>query len=44
MVAGQMSAAVIMDHFGTFGFAQYYDRLSRLIGVALIIGGGVLKD
>jgi bacterial/archaeal transporter family-2 protein len=45
VVAGQMSAAVIMDHFGAFGLAPHSVSVSRLIGVALIIGGVVLmKD
>lgn len=45
VVAGQMSAAVILDHFGAFGLAQHSVSVSRLIGVALIIGGVVLmKD
>jgi transporter family-2 protein len=45
VVAGQMSAAVLMDHFGAFGLAQHSVSVSRLIGVALIIGGVVLmKD
>lgn len=42
VVAGQMSAAVLMDHFGTFGLAQHSVSISRLAGVALIIGGVVL--
>ena len=45
VVAGQMSAALMMDHFGAFGLAQHSVSVSRLIGVALIIGGVVLmKD
>jgi bacterial/archaeal transporter family-2 protein len=45
VVAGQMSAAVIMDHFGAFGLTQHSVSISRLLGVALIIGGVVLmKD
>lgn len=45
VVAGQMTAAVLMDHFGAFGLAQHSVSLSRLLGVALIIGGVVLiKD
>ncbi len=45
VVAGQMSAAVMMDHFGAFGLAQHSVSVSRLIGVALIIAGVVLmKD
>jgi bacterial/archaeal transporter family-2 protein len=45
VVAGQMSAALVMDHFGAFGLAQHSVSVSRLIGVVLIIGGVVLmKD
>ena len=45
VVAGQMSAAVIMDHFGAFGLAQHHVSISRLAGVALVIAGVVLiKD
>lgn len=42
VVAGQMSAAVVMDHFGAFGLIQHSVSASRLLGVALIIGGVVL--
>jgi bacterial/archaeal transporter family-2 protein len=45
VVAGQMSAAVVIDHFGAFGLTQHSVSISRLLGVALIIGGVVLiKD
>ena len=45
VVAGQMSAAVVMDHFGAFGLTQHSVSISRLLGVALIIAGVVLiKD
>ena len=45
VVAGQMSAAVVMDQFGAFGLTQHSLSISRLLGVALIIGGVVLiKD
>jgi bacterial/archaeal transporter family-2 protein len=45
VVAGQMSAAVLMDHFGAFGLAQHSVSVSRLLGVALVIAGVVLiKD
>ena len=45
VVAGQMSAAVLMDHFGAFGLAQHSVSMSRLLGVALVIAGVVLiKD
>jgi bacterial/archaeal transporter family-2 protein len=45
VVAGQMSAAVIMDHFGAFALATHPVSISRVLGVALIIAGVVLiKD
>jgi bacterial/archaeal transporter family-2 protein len=45
VVAGQMSAAVIMDHFGAFGLTTHPVSISRVLGVALIIAGVVLiKD
>jgi transporter family-2 protein len=42
VVAGQMSAAVVMDHFGAFGLAQHSLSISRLAGVALVIAGVAL--
>jgi transporter family-2 protein len=45
VVAGQMAAAVTMDHFGVFGLEPHHISMSRLIGVALVIAGVVLiKD
>ncbi|MHC2334983.1 DMT family transporter [Bradyrhizobium sp. USDA 4454] len=45
VVAGQMIAGIAMDHFGMFGLAQHPVSISRLAGVALIIGGVLLiKD
>ena len=45
VVTGQMSAAVILDHFGAFGLTQHSLSISRLLGVALIIAGVVvIKD
>jgi bacterial/archaeal transporter family-2 protein len=45
VVAGQMSAAVTMDHFGAFGLTQHSMSVTRLLGVALIIGGvALIKD
>jgi bacterial/archaeal transporter family-2 protein len=45
VVAGQMTAAVIMDHFGAFGLSTHHVSVSRLLGVALVIAGVVLiKD
>ncbi|HEY2010159.1 MAG TPA: DMT family transporter [Rhizomicrobium sp.] len=42
LVTGQMLVSVIFDHFGWLGLAQRSIDLSRLIGVALLIGGCVL--
>jgi bacterial/archaeal transporter family-2 protein len=42
IVAGQMLAAVALDHFGAFGLAQHPVSTARLIGAALIIAGVVL--
>ena len=45
VVAGQMIAGIAMDHFGMFGLAQHPVSISRLAGIALIIGGVLLiKD
>ena len=42
VVAGQISAAVVMDHFGAFALPTQPVSMSRLLGVALVIGGVVL--
>ena len=42
LVTGQMLASVAFDHFGWLGLAQRPIDVSRLIGVALLIGGVVL--
>ena len=42
LVAGQMLASVVFDHFGWLGLAQRPIDLPRLLGVALLIGGVVL--
>jgi transporter family-2 protein len=42
VVAGQMAAAIALDHFGAFGLAQHPVSLSRLAGAALLIAGVVL--
>jgi transporter family-2 protein len=45
VVAGQMVAGIAMDHFGLFGLIQHPVSVSRLAGIALIIGGVLLiKD
>lgn len=42
LIAGQLVAAVIVDHLGGFGLPRRPIDLPRLIGVALVIGGVVL--
>lgn len=42
LVTGQMLASLTFDHFGWMGLAQRSVDLSRLIGVALLIGGVLL--
>lgn len=45
VVAGQMAAAIALDHFGAFGLATHPVSLSRVAGAALLIAGVVLiKD
>ena len=42
LVTGQMIASVAADHFGWLGLAQRPIDLSRLAGIALLIGGCIL--
>ena len=45
VVAGQMLAAITLDHFGAFGLAQHPVSIPRLLGAALLIAGVILiKD
>jgi transporter family-2 protein len=45
VVAGQMLAAITLDHFGAFGLTPHPISVSRLLGTALLIAGVVLiKD
>ena len=41
-IAGQIIAALLIDHFGALGLARTPITLSRLAGVALVLGGVVL--
>ncbi|HEV7347463.1 DMT family transporter [Telluribacter sp.] len=41
-VAGQLIAAVVIDHYGLLGFAVHQVSLPRLLGVVLLIIGAVL--
>jgi len=42
LVTGQMIAALAFDHFGWLGIPERSIDLSRLFGVALLVGGVVL--
>lgn len=42
LVAGQMTASMIYDHYGLFGLPQRPVDVTRLAGVALLVGGVVL--
>jgi bacterial/archaeal transporter family-2 protein len=41
-VAGQLIAAIVLDHYGLLGFAPHPANTWRLLGVLLIIGGVIL--
>jgi bacterial/archaeal transporter family-2 protein len=42
LIAGQMLASLVFDHFGLFGVPQHSADFSRLLGAVLLIGGVVL--
>lgn len=42
MVAGQLILSLALDHFGAFGVPQQPLNLTRIAGVALVIGGVLL--
>lgn len=42
VVAGQMAAAITLDHFGAFGLAAHPVSISRLAGAAFLIAGVIL--
>lgn len=42
LVTGQMLASVAFDHYGVLGLPQRSADLTRLFGVALLIGGVIL--
>jgi bacterial/archaeal transporter family-2 protein len=41
-LAGQMTASLVVDHFGLLGFAQHPITLTKIAGVALLVAGIVL--
>ncbi|MBB4198379.1 hypothetical protein CCR94_22500 [Rhodoblastus sphagnicola] len=42
LIAGQMIAAVLFDHFGVLGLTQRPLDVSRALGIALVLGGVIL--
>ena len=42
MVAGQMMLSLILDHFGFMGVPKQPITMTRLAGVAMLIGGVLL--
>jgi transporter family-2 protein len=42
IVAGQLTAGLVMDHFGLFDLAVREVSMGRLAGVALVIAGAVI--
>ena len=39
IIAGQLVAGVLIDHFGWVGFAVHSINAWRVLGIALIMGG-----
>ena len=42
IIAGQMLASILLDHFGMLGYPMHPLNIWRFIGVAFIVGGVVL--
>ena len=42
VVAGQLSAALLLDHFGLLGLERHPANISRLAGLALVLVGAIL--
>jgi len=42
LIAGQMLAAVVLDHFGLAGFPVHAASLWRIVGVVLLVVGAVM--
>lgn len=41
-IAGQMLAALILDHYGAFGFPQHSVNWGRIAGALMLTGGVIL--
>ena len=44
LIAGQVAGALAVDYFGLFGAARMEATPSRLLGVALVLGGALLAQ
>ena len=42
LIAGQMAASLVFDHFGLFGIPQHSVDTTRLLGAMLLVAGAVL--
>jgi transporter family-2 protein len=41
-IAGQLAAALVLDHFGMLGLDRHPINLARLLGLGLVVAGAVL--
>lgn len=41
-IAGQLAAAIVLDHFGMLGLPRQPIGIERVLGLALVIGGVIL--
>ena len=42
VVAGQMTAAILLDHYGALGFPQHSINWGRIAGAFMLVGGVIL--
>lgn len=42
IIAGQLTAAAIMDHYGIFGVPVHEINLWRIVGIAMLLSGALL--
>jgi bacterial/archaeal transporter family-2 protein len=41
-IAGQLATALVLDHYGAFGFPVHHISFARLVGAALLLAGVLL--
>ncbi|WP_320174129.1 DMT family transporter [Maridesulfovibrio sp.] len=44
MVAGQMAASLVLDHYGIIGYAVREATMGRIVGALLVVVGAVLIE